>query len=76
VHHHVDVGMVGDDPFDDPAVGDVTHVEVASLAELLAAGGQVVENNRLDPRFKARRRDSGTDVSGAAGDQSLHRAPS
>jgi len=73
VDDRVDVRVVRQQAIEQRRVGDVAHVEVAAFAEGAEALGEVVEDDDLDAGLDACRRDSGPDVSGAAGDQYLHR---
>ena len=57
---------------DEPAVGDVPFVERAPLRELLAAGDEVVQDDRLDPAVLTGGGNGAADEAGAAGDENLH----
>src|SRR5690606_31312929 len=45
VHDDVDVRMLGEQPVDDRPVGDVADVQGPPVAEVAAAGGEVVEDD-------------------------------
>ena len=75
VDDRADVRVLGEDPVDQRAVGDVALIKGAARGELAPAGHQAVQDHRADPRVQAGRRDRAADIPGPPGDQHLHRSP-
>src|SRR5690606_5125621 len=75
VDRGLDVRVLGEDPVQQVAVGQVTVVEDPAGGELDPAGLQVVEDHRLDAVVQAGGGDRAADVPGAAGDEDLHTTP-
>src|SRR4029077_1959061 len=72
VDYRGDIRVLGEDPVDQLAVGDIALVEGDARGKLTAAGDQAVQDHRADPRVRAGVGESAADVSGSPGDQYLH----
>jgi hypothetical protein len=64
--------MLGGDAIDHRGVGDVSGVQVPAVTEIGTTGGQIVEDDDLDPRVDTGTGDARADVAGPAGDEDLH----
>ena len=74
VDGRVEVGVLGDDPAQQRAVGDVALVEHPVAHERQRSGEQRVEDHRRVPGLLEGLRGDRADVAGAAGDENLHGA--